>query len=174
MIVFRLPSNVFVAVKNTKPFVPSGYSDLPEFTCHLNQKKCKEVNVYRVYTSSTNRNKAMGIENAPWNWIKAQTKHCHGYSKPILKCYSSNGTLDYIFSSNHCKNIRTLFDYQRHGLFQCLLRARRILLGRSKSLRFVHISIQAKQTFLKKIIRLFIVINILIYPNSQCDEFSGL
>lgn len=59
MIVFRLPSNVFVAVKNTKPFVPSGYSDLPEFTCHLNQKKCKEVNVYRVYTSSTNRNKAM-------------------------------------------------------------------------------------------------------------------
>lgn len=58
MIVFRLQSNVFVAVKNTKPFVPSGYSDLPEFTCHLNQKKCKEVNVYRVYTSSTNRNKA--------------------------------------------------------------------------------------------------------------------
>lgn len=93
---------------------------------------------------------------------------------PFQNVIQSNGTLDYIFSSNRCKNIRTLFDYQRHGLFQCLLRARRILLGRSKSLRFVHISIQAKQTFFKKIIRLFIVINILIYPNSQCDEFSGL
>lgn len=52
MIVFRLPSNVFVAV--LQPFVPSGYSDLPEFTCHLNQKKCKEVNVYRVYIYKLN------------------------------------------------------------------------------------------------------------------------
>lgn len=50
MIVFRLPSNVFVAVKNTKPFVPSGYSDLPEFTCHLNQKKCKE-GIYKLNES---------------------------------------------------------------------------------------------------------------------------
>lgn len=44
--------------------------------------------------------------------------------------------------------MRTLFDYQRHGLFQCLLRASRNLLGRSKRLRFVHIFIQAKQKFL--------------------------